>query len=58
MELSFNDRLNSEGVILLDSVIYYSNNPTIPEVGDVRIKYEAAGHAGSTRPDRVGGYSM
>jgi len=58
VELSFSDKLKNEGVILLDNVIYYSNNPTEPEVGDVRLRYEAAGHAGSSRPDHVRDYFM
>ena len=57
VELSFSDRLESEGVVLLDNVIYYNNNPAMPEVGDVRIKYEAAGHTGPSRPDHVRDYN-
>ena len=53
VQLSLTHEMEREGTKIYDNFIYYSYNPWLPNVGDVRIKYEFAGMSDSANPTHV-----
>ena len=45
--------MEQEGATIHDNYIYHSQNLRIPEIGDIRIKYDVAGMSGLTGPNYV-----
>lgn len=53
VELSFTHEMEREEVKIHDNLIYHSNNLWLPEIGDVRIRYDFAGMSDSDNPNHV-----
>lgn len=53
VHLSFTHEMEQEGVKIHDNFICYGHNPWLPEIGDVRIKYDFAGMSDLANPDYV-----
>jgi len=53
VQLSLTHEMEREGAKIHDNLIYYSRNTWLPEIGDVRIKYDFAGMSDLANPNYV-----